>query len=645
MKLSQLFTGNAHMEEAAKTSQTQLSARSVAEINRQIRALIPGQTISGEVVARNGGEVQIRLAEDLLLNARVDASIHLEQGKNITFEVRNNGKALSLSPLFTNVATDTTLLKALDMAGLPVNETTVSMTKQMMGAGLPVNRNSLQQVYREINSFSPGQVTDVVQLHRLQLPVNEANVQQMSSYRNFTHQLINGLTDILDSLPQVVDGMMAEGNIQEAADLYQAVLRLVQEGDAALSATGQRTDISGISQEQVQGAETQVLQGNSVAQEGVMSGNISGTDVRSQIPQDGRTIQELIAGNTPAEVQEGIIQDNRTIQDSITAENVAGIEVRESVLQGDRTVQEPLTSGNNTGVEARGQIPQDSAMVIPVRNGQVLADNLSQVLQELQLTPQESNYLQEQLQRLDNGEMTKQEFFSVSQEFLKMASGTEEGMKHLQKAFAGREFRSVLAEQLKEQWTLQPEEVSEPGKVEELYRRLDRQLKGLTQALESAGQQDSTAYKAVVNTSQNVDFLNQLNQMYTYVQLPLQLQHSDAHGDLYVYTNKRSLADNDGKVSALLHLDMENLGPLDVYVTLQNTKVNTQFYVVDEEILDFIEAHMEMLTARLQRRGYDCSCSMSTRTEKEPEAAGGLAPLLGEDRGILLSQYAFDVRT
>lgn len=51
--------------------------------------------------------------------------------------------------------------------------------------------------------------------------------------------------------------------------------------------------------------------------------------------------------------------------------------------------------------------------------------------------------------------------------------------------------------------------------------------------------------------SQNVNFLNQMNQMYAYIQLPFKLSESNAHGELYVYSNKRNLAQKEGEVSAL----------------------------------------------------------------------------------------------
>ncbi len=109
MKLSQLFSGEVRTDSASSHT-NQLTPAQMEQANRQLRSLVPGQTISGEILSRNGGEVQIRISEDIILNARVDRNLNLEVGKNMTFEVKNNGSSLTLSPLFTNVATDVTIL-------------------------------------------------------------------------------------------------------------------------------------------------------------------------------------------------------------------------------------------------------------------------------------------------------------------------------------------------------------------------------------------------------------------------------------------------------------------------------------------------------------------------------------------------------
>lgn len=591
MKLSQLFAGGPQVEESGRVSQKQ-STRT-ADVNSQIRSLVPGQTIRGEIVSRNGGEVQIRVSEDMVLNARVDQSIYLEQGKNVTFEVKNNGRALSLSPLFTNVATDANVLKALDMAGISVNETSVAMTEQLMEAGLPVNKSTLQQIYREINSFPGYEISDVINLHRLQMPVNEANMQQMASYRNLTHQLINGLTDVLEALPQAAESMLAAGNAQGAAELYRALLSMAEEPFSAPGALFVETALNGLSLES----------GEEVLQAALLE--TTGEEVIT--PENGGMIPaagEETAGKEPLE--------------EVPGEQAAG----------NGAVNEAGTNGVALSLEEKG----------------ILAGKLLQTMEELQLSPRESAAFAEQIRQFGEGSLSTEQFFELTGRLLEAGRNTEKGMAALHRLFAGKEFEAALTRQLKAGWTLQPEEVANREKVEEFYSRLDRQLKGLVRTLEAGGQAGSAAHRAAANVSQNVDFMNQINQVYAYVQLPLRLQHSDAHGDLYVYTNRRSFSDRDGSVSALLHLDMERLGPVDVYVALQDTKVSTRFYVADDGILDFIEEHLELLTGRLQKRGYDCSCSMTLRNAGE-EAEGGLAPLLQQEKGILLSQYAFDVRT
>ncbi len=244
MKLSQLFSGEVRTDTSSHPSQTQMTPAQMESINRQIRSLVPGQTISGEIIARNGSEVQIRLSEDLVLNARVDRNMNIEIGKNMTFEVKNNGSALTLSPLFTNVATDMNVLKALDMAGLPVNGSTVQMTQQLMAAGMSVNKTNLQQIFREINNFPQAEIVDVIHLHKLQMPVNEANINQMISYRNLSHQLTGGMETILEGLPEVLDSMVEEGNLQGAAKLYQELLDLVREG-AGQGLSGEENGLPG----------------------------------------------------------------------------------------------------------------------------------------------------------------------------------------------------------------------------------------------------------------------------------------------------------------------------------------------------------------------------------------------------------------
>lgn len=540
------LTGWFSQDKIADNSRVQTPNNANTEqVNRQIRALVPGQTLRGEVVSREGNNAQIRLLQDVLVDAKVDADIRLELGQNITFQVKNNGQTLNLSPLFTNMATEGTVLKALDMASLPVNENTVAMTKQLMDAGLPIDKNTLQQIWHESNAFPDAEILDLVNLHRVELPVTEENITQMASYRNLTHQLTAGIAETGESLTNMLQGLVESGDIEQAATIYSEVLELLAFEDAAgETVTGQQ---------------------------------------RTEGPLPGPGVDVTV---TPEEAEQMPVQPSATAPEAVPGQKTIIEEPTETAPDNGQTIKE------NPGAEKTQEAPQ---------------------LQNLQ-------------------------------KLLKQGLETKD-IPLLRSILHNSKVAELPAKLLADRWSIKPEDVESPEKVEELYQKLGKQLKGLSNLLEENGQRGSSAYQNVTNLSQNVDFLQQINQTYAYIQLPLHLRQGEHKtGELFVYTNKKNLARKDGQVSALLHLDMEHLGPLDVYVALKDTKVSTKFYVQNDAILDYLEANMDVLTERLQKRGYDCKCETTLRTELQ-QTAQAMAPLLKTEGSVPVAQYAFDVRT
>lgn len=540
------LTGWFSQDKIADNSRVQTPNNANTEqVNRQIRALVPGQTLRGEVVSREGNNAQIRLLQDVLVDAKVDADIRLELGQNITFQVKNNGQTLNLSPLFTNMATEGTVLKALDMASLPVNENTVAMTKQLMDAGLPIDKNTLQQIWHESNAFPDADILDLVNLHRVELPVTEENITQMASYRNLTHQLTAGIAETGESLTNMLQGLVESGDIEQAATIYSEVLELLAFEDAAgETVTGQQ-------------------------------------QTEGPLPEPGVDVTV-----TPEEAEQMPVQPSATAPEAVPGQKTIIEEPTETAPDNGQTIKE------NPGAEKTQEAPQ---------------------LQNLQ-------------------------------KLLKQGLETKD-IPLLRSILHNSKVAELPAKLLADRWSIKPEDVESPEKVEELYQKLGKQLKGLSNLLEENGQRGSSAYQNVTNLSQNVDFLQQINQTYAYIQLPLHLRQGEHKtGELFVYTNKKNLARKDGQVSALLHLDMEHLGPLDVYVTLKDTKVSTKFYVQNDTILDYLEANMDVLTERLQKRGYDCKCETTLRTELQ-QTAQAMAPLLKTEGSVPVAQYAFDVRT
>ena len=103
------------------------------------------------------------------------------------------------------------------------------------------------------------------------------------------------------------------------------------------------------------------------------------------------------------------------------------------------------------------------------------------------------------------------------------------------------------------------------------------------------------------------------------------------------------MANSDGSVSAYLHLDMEHLGPVDVYVAMQGQKVSTNFYLRDDEMIDFVSAHIDQLDDRLAQKGYQMQVSIA---KKDSTGHSGVMQEIVEDHkgSILIGSQSFDVR-
>ncbi|MBQ7919871.1 MAG: flagellar hook-length control protein FliK [Lachnospiraceae bacterium] len=477
-------------------------------IKQFIQALTPGQIISGEVKDVTGDLLKLLVTQDsgqLMVSAKLDQNIALPTGKNILFQVKNTGSTLSLSPLYENMAMEKTGAMALEQAGIPVTEATLALTGTLMKEGMPIDKESLTNMYQQVTQYGQEQLSNLVDLQKLQLPISPENLEQMGNYKNMTHQLLQGLEQFSTELPKVLEGLVAEGKETIAGQVLKAVL-------------------------------------------------------------------EPLVVPSPEEA-----------------------------------------------VETFKAQPEQKETILLREDAPIMG---------------KENSLPTELSKATDGKALLQEVVKLLQR------GEDVPIKELVR---DERFAEAIKEFQKQELMLSPEETTKE-KIKELYSKLGKQLQVVSEALDKSTLLETNLGKNVTQMNQNVNFLNQMNQMYAYIQLPLKMSGNDAHGELYVYSNKKRLSSENGEVSALLHLDMDSLGPVDVYVAMQYEKVSTQFYLKDEEMLDFINDHMNILTDRLKARGYDMSVTTSVRSTTVEENTC-MKELLSTHSNIpLLATESFDVR-
>lgn len=598
------------LQSTIKSSSQQAAAATEATFPKMVKSLVPGTTIQGEIIAKNGNEVQIRIDKDTVLQARLEQDVNVEEGQNIRFQVKNNGTTLTLSPLLTNTAQADNVYKALQMAGLPINESTVAMTDEMMKLGMSIDSRSLQNMFKDVVTHTDASATDVVFLHKMDMPLTESNLRQIQNYTELQHEVVKGMQDVTDALQGLIN---STGGADVAAGVDIAAGADVAAGAAGVDANT-LTQYQNLVKELISdtlmgmlpdgaGAAGDVTGGNPAGgiSGDVLAAGVSGADLVGEVPAGGISGNAWTAGISGADLA------GEALADAPMSGNAALIK---GVLQ-DAAFSELLNNGLFTEEEAAGFLKEAAGLL--TEKGITLSENTTQ-------------------------EMMKA--------LLNITAGNTQEAESLQRLFSGKVWKNLLESTVKTQWSLTPETLPKEGEVGKVYEKIVKSLHTLNETLQQSGAQNTALQESITNLSENIDFMNQLNQMYTYVQLPLKMQNGEKNGELYVFTNKRSLAEKDGEVSALLHLTMEHLGPLDVYVKMNQGKVSTEFTVEKEETLLFLEKNMSILTDRLQKRGYDISCKMKVKDEAgEPE--NPVERLLTEKQNGAVSvhaQYAFDVR-
>jgi hypothetical protein len=538
--------------------------------NVDVTQLKTGDTFQGEITSVNGEDVQIQLANGQYLAAKLARDVQVALGQVMNLQVQSNkDNRVVLKPVYDG---NSQMLRvgeaALRAANMAVNEKNLQLVAKLIENGMSIDKNTLMTYNRLALQNSNIDLSNIIKLNKLQLPVTQENARQLENYQNLEHKILDGVKSAADELVKTFESLLGEGTplsnvpagaLQNGAKFMEQALTLLGgENDPESAAVKTQPGEAGTTAGAVNG-EASEQAGTASAEKTADMGNVA-------MQQEG---VKIIRGDLPKDAQ-GIPSDK--IQEQLQQEG-----------------QTQTTSADSAQKNAEGESFKELLNLIKGEKSENVPDKI--------------------IQYMSSG---KAQFKDIRQFLLDTEFGKSLTPEQKAKIFHSDPFKSLLKDGLQKQWTLTPEELFKDGKVEEFYQKLLRESSQLTKLMNEAmqsGAQSANApqAKAMGNIAENVEFINQMNQMLNYVQLPLKLGNSQAHGDLYVYTNKKHMARGDGMLTAFLHLDMDYLGSLDVSIALQTQKgqITTKFYL-DEDSIALVEEHIGELSARLEKKGYRC---------------------------------------
>lgn len=332
------------------------------------------------------------------------------------------------------------------------------------------------------------------------------------------------------------------------------------------------------------------------------------------------------------------------------------------VLNADAMLQE-LEQTTGDALFAQGQINAGMELQATDMTGNPLvlsAEQVSAFAEKFGMTEEQLTDLTKQLQDMHFDAQTIQTLYTQSDTTMQLvnhlqalvAGAADKSMidaETMKAFFMSDGMKELLEAAVKEKFTLNPEKMQYPQEVSDLYKGIYEKMERLMQQMSghtgSSGQQLSESAKGM---QERIDFLQNLSNLFPYAQIPVRMEGRDGNADLFVYMNKKRMQEKKEDVSALLHLDMEYLGPTDVHVSLRGTMVHTKFYVEDEESAKIIDAHMTQLEQAIAENGYSLTNEVIMREptlHPETEKNAVVKEMFGDDIEKRVKRYSFDVRT
>lgn len=630
-----------------------MSAQGTQKLVSSMQELEPGSTFEGTVNSVKNGKVVLALGNGQTITARLDGKVSIQPGESMFFQVRSNdGTTIALRPYVqAGNINNPILLNALTAAGVPATERNITMVDSMMKEQMSISRQSILDMGRVVGSNPNVNVNTAVLMTKIGLPVSAEMASQFENYMVDQHAIVDEMDLAMNQLGRLLGD--ADSGEEQSFELYGKVLDILngegetpaqttdglqQNDTGTMVNTGENIEMEAAVQQSKDGAAAEGVQ-KQVQQQNtkdLISMGAAGQEQSAGVAENTENIVgEQTAGNAAQSMQTGIdaadVLKNTQADTAADFKNVQGqTDTLEQILDQNgldhlkRLLQNIPTLTGNTDLF---EVQEEEDVFVDTMSGDDAGKKAFELAQaEPEVTLKQS--------------MTAEDFLNTLRDALKQ--NQEYGFAGMTKLFGSKEFAAILKNCAEKQWLLEPEQLREASKVSDLYERLDHQMKQMENVMKAAGVTQNSFIQTAADIRSNVEFMNQINQVYTYVQLPLKLSGQNASGDLYVYTNKKNLNDPEAELTAFLHLDLDNLGSTDVSIRMKDKNVKTNFYIADDASYDLIEKHLPVLEKRLAQKGYRCSITMS----KEEKKVEFVEDFLQRDmpQAGTLHRYSFDVR-
>jgi hypothetical protein len=639
------------------------------------------------VKENNGQSVYIKPVSEQQNSFRDSALSKLLEQNNLSPSVKNYQIAESL--MNHNMPVDRGSMQKIMQQSYKFPDAPIDNIVNMNKLGIPVNESTLNQ-YQDMlsnNHQLAGNISDfakaVSDFTGEQAAGLENNNIDAETFKQNIDTILKTVSDENDMPADVFKGENSEVSQQtgqnpniikgEAVPEYQNQANNVNKEGSNTSApeTGVKINAERYDNINQQGETTQRFETGTQINEGKLNlqGNVTESvntgkqgDLNLKGSAESGVDSQVSAGNRPETLQHN---DNAGRQAETVQQSNAGGRQVETVQQDNAGRQAETVQQDNTARQSnlgsRGEITRQDNFTQPsgVQENTLQGSDANGIAQSIshKLSLDESsvenilNKLQEagvsddRLKLLNDKSETPLQLVNNINELLKSIPDNSDG-KLAAEIMKSKEFQTVFSSAVNKKFSIDAEKTDNPKELSDLYKSIYEKAEKLMNSFQNdtgaAGEQMRDSGKSM---QERIDFVQNLNELFSYAQIPFNISGNETNSELFVYMNKGKKLDVSKEVSALLHLDMEHLGATDVHVSLSGNVVHTRFYVDDEESANIIDQHMTMLEKAMNDTGYSLTNEVVARNTGETSTGNKVVDeLLGKDLEQSIKRYSFDVK-
>ena len=585
-------------------------------------SLKEGEIFEGSVNSIDNGKVTIGLANGQTMTARLDSGVSLLEGQSVFFQVKSNdGNLIQIRPVsLGSLDANPTLLKALDMANIAATERTINMVNSMMQNSLSISPESLAAMNRAMINNPGVDPQTLVTMSKYGMEMTPENVNMFQNYANDKALIIDNFDTISEMLPELMSSkeLSASDVININNSIREIFIPEIAVSEEAVVSSEQANPQAG----QTPVADTAVTNEANTNQ----SNNIEVN------PQSAAQVKDAVINNAQDEVID-IVNQNPNSEQAAKAQGIvpeseiltnSKVDINQQVIINENEASnqvlnsfagEKQITSFNTLLNSLPDFPKDNLQIFS-EDGSLRADaDINQVFKEI------TDYFN------NHPDIPKETLNDIIREPL---------------------YKGILKNIIANSFAMEPKDITKPGEISKLYERVLKQTEALERLMASfSGKAAETIKNQTAEIRQNINFMNSANEMYNFVQIPLKMYNQNTDSMLYVRQNKKSSYEAGEEITAFLHFDMEHLGSTDVFIRLKENNVGCKWNLASEESMKLIEDNLDILTARLEAKGFSVKSEVTCGEPKTSfvEDFLGAPPVSTEDRADgLVHRYSFDMR-